>query len=78
MMVIFTMDIVPFEWQIPGWNWALIIPLSLVKLGVIYWSWTSYFFFFFVFFLVQRNVFIPFLRFISQIVLNSWLMIFSY
>jgi len=30
MMVIFTTDVVPFEWQIPGWNWALIIPLSLV------------------------------------------------
>ncbi|KIK60091.1 hypothetical protein GYMLUDRAFT_244535 [Collybiopsis luxurians FD-317 M1] len=30
MMVIFTTDAVPFEWQIPGWNWALIIPLSLV------------------------------------------------
>ena len=30
MMIIFTTDVVPFEWQIPGWNWALIIPLSLV------------------------------------------------
>ena len=30
MMIIFTTDAVPFEWQIPGWNWALIIPLSLV------------------------------------------------
>lgn len=30
MMVVFTTDAVPFDWQIPGWNWALIIPLSLV------------------------------------------------
>ncbi|KAE9401319.1 hypothetical protein BT96DRAFT_938015 [Gymnopus androsaceus JB14] len=30
MMVIFTTPLVPFAWQIPGWNWALIIPLSLV------------------------------------------------
>lgn len=30
MMIIFTTDVIPFEWQIPGWNWALIIPLSLV------------------------------------------------
>jgi uncharacterized integral membrane protein len=30
MMITFTTDVVPFEWQIPGWNWALIIPLSLV------------------------------------------------
>jgi hypothetical protein len=30
MMIIFTTNVVPFEWQIPGWNWALIIPLSLV------------------------------------------------
>ena len=30
MMVIFTTEAVPFEWQIPGWNWALVIPLSLV------------------------------------------------
>ncbi|KAG5644401.1 hypothetical protein DXG03_008568 [Asterophora parasitica] len=29
MMVIFTTDAVPFQYQIPGWNWALIIPLSL-------------------------------------------------
>ena len=29
-MIIFTTNAVPFEWQIPGWNWALIIPLSLV------------------------------------------------
>ena len=30
MMVVFTTDLIPLEWQIPGWNWALIIPLSLV------------------------------------------------
>jgi hypothetical protein len=30
MMVIFTTEVVPFEWQIPGYQWALIIPLSLV------------------------------------------------
>ena len=30
MMVIFTTNVVPFEWQIPGYQWALIIPLSLV------------------------------------------------
>ncbi|KAF5357768.1 hypothetical protein D9756_001154 [Leucocoprinus leucothites] len=30
MMIIFTTNVVPFEWQIPGYQWALIIPLSLV------------------------------------------------
>jgi len=30
MAIVFTTDLVPYEWQIPGWNWALIIPLSLV------------------------------------------------
>ena len=30
MMIIFTTDVVPFGWQIQGWNYALIIPLSLV------------------------------------------------
>ncbi|KAF9473864.1 hypothetical protein BDN70DRAFT_352918 [Pholiota conissans] len=50
MMVIFTTELVPFEWQIPGWNWALIIPLSLV---------------------VGCHILVP-------IVLNPWLMIFSY
>ncbi|KAG6864651.1 hypothetical protein C0991_008068 [Blastosporella zonata] len=29
MMIIFTTNAVPFEWQIAGYNWALIIPLSL-------------------------------------------------
>ncbi|KAJ3511596.1 hypothetical protein NLJ89_g4008 [Agrocybe chaxingu] len=50
MMIIFTTDIVPFEWQIPGWEWALIIPLALV---------------------VGCHILLP-------IVLNPWLMIFSY
>jgi len=50
MMVVFTTNVVPFEWQIPGWNWALIIPLSLV---------------------VGCHILLP-------IVLNPWLMIFSY
>ncbi|KAJ3715235.1 glycosyl transferase family group 2-domain-containing protein [Lentinula guzmanii] len=50
MMVIFTTSVVPFEWQIPGWNWALIIPLSLV---------------------VGCHLLLP-------IVLNPWLMKFSY
>ncbi|KAF8967308.1 glycosyl transferase family group 2-domain-containing protein [Flammula alnicola] len=50
MMVIFTTNVVPFEWQIAGWNWALIIPLSLV---------------------VGCHILVP-------IVLNPWLMIFSY
>ncbi|PPQ70784.1 hypothetical protein CVT26_014719 [Gymnopilus dilepis] len=50
MMIIFTTDLVPFEWQIPGWNWALIIPVSLV---------------------VGCHILVP-------IVLNPWLMIFSY
>ncbi|KAL9715509.1 hypothetical protein Ac2012v2_002170 [Leucoagaricus gongylophorus] len=50
MMVIFTTDVVPFEWQIPGYQWALIIPLSLV---------------------VGCHILLP-------IVLNPWLMIFSY
>jgi hypothetical protein len=30
MMVVFTTNLVPFEWQIPGYDWPLIIPLSLV------------------------------------------------
>ena len=30
MMVIFTTNLVPYEWQIPGWEWALVIPLALV------------------------------------------------
>lgn len=49
-MIIFTTNAVPFEWQIPGWNWALIIPVSLV---------------------VGCHIMVP-------IVLNPWLMIFSY
>ncbi|KAJ7705084.1 glycosyl transferase family group 2-domain-containing protein [Mycena olivaceomarginata] len=50
MMIVMQSDAVPFEWQIPGWNWALNIPLSLV---------------------VGTHVLLP-------IVLNPWLMIFSY
>jgi len=50
MMVVFTTDLIPYEWQIQGWNWALIIPLSLV---------------------VGCHILVP-------IVLNPWLMIFSY
>ncbi|KJA17902.1 hypothetical protein HYPSUDRAFT_205759 [Hypholoma sublateritium FD-334 SS-4] len=50
MMVVFTTEAVPFEWQIPGWNWALVIPLSLV---------------------VGCHILVP-------IVLNPYLMIFSY
>jgi len=50
MMVIFTTNIVPFVWQIPGYEWALIIPLALV---------------------VGCHILFP-------IVLNPWLMIFSY
>ncbi|KAH7869394.1 glycosyl transferase family group 2-domain-containing protein [Lentinula edodes] len=50
MMVVFTTDAVPFAWQILGWDWALIIPLSLV---------------------VGCHLFLP-------IVLNLWLMKFSY
>ncbi|KAF7317249.1 hypothetical protein HMN09_00460000 [Mycena chlorophos] len=50
MMVVFTSKAVPFEWQIYGTNYAIIIPLSLV---------------------VGCHVLLP-------IVLNPWLMIFSY
>ncbi|RDB23122.1 Glucans biosynthesis glucosyltransferase H [Hypsizygus marmoreus] len=50
MMIIFTTDAVPFEWQIQGWNWALVIPLSLC---------------------VGSHILLP-------IVLNPWLMHFSY
>ncbi|KAF7311950.1 hypothetical protein MIND_00206600 [Mycena indigotica] len=50
MMIVFTSDAVPFEWQINGWNYAIIIPLSLV---------------------VGCHILLP-------IVLNPWLMIFSY
>jgi hypothetical protein len=30
MMVVFTTSLIPAEWQIPGYDWPLIIPLSLV------------------------------------------------
>ena len=30
MMIVFASDLVPFGWQIPGWEFALIIPVSLV------------------------------------------------
>jgi len=50
MMVVFTTDLVAWDWQIPGWNWALNIPLSLV-VGC---------------------------HFLLPIVLNPWLMHFSY
>jgi len=50
MMVVFTTNIVPFVWQIPGYEWALIIPLALA---------------------VGCSILFP-------IVLNPWLMIFSY
>ncbi|KAJ6492434.1 glycosyl transferase family group 2-domain-containing protein [Mycena vitilis] len=50
MMIVMQSNAVPFEWQIPGYNWALNIPLSLV---------------------VGCHILLP-------IVLNPWLMIFSY
>jgi len=50
MMIVFTTNLVPFDWQIPGYDWPLIIPLSLV---------------------VGSHILLP-------IVLNPWLMIFSY
>ncbi|KAI3615813.1 hypothetical protein WG66_010314 [Moniliophthora roreri] len=50
MMIIMSTDLIPFEYQIPGWNWALIIPVSLV---------------------VGCHALVP-------IVLNPWLMKFSY
>ncbi|KAL0064026.1 hypothetical protein AAF712_009094 [Marasmius tenuissimus] len=50
MMIFFTTDAIPYEWQIQGWNWALIIPLSLN---------------------VGCHIGLP-------IVLNPWLMKFSY
>lgn len=30
MMIIFPTNVVPFVWRIPGWEWALIVPLALV------------------------------------------------
>ena len=30
MMIIFNSNLIPFTWQIQGWNWPLIIPLVLV------------------------------------------------
>ncbi len=30
MVIVFNSDIVPVEWQIGGWQFALVIPLSLV------------------------------------------------
>jgi len=50
MMIVFTSNLVPVEWQIPGYNWALVIPLALV---------------------IGCHILLP-------IVLNPWLMIFSY
>ncbi|KAK7055869.1 glycosyl transferase family group 2-domain-containing protein [Favolaschia claudopus] len=50
MMIVMQSNAVPFQWQIPGWNWALNIPLSLV---------------------VGCHILLP-------IVLNPYLMIFSY
>ncbi|KIL67128.1 hypothetical protein M378DRAFT_329332 [Amanita muscaria Koide BX008] len=50
MMIVFTTNVVPFEWQIPGYQFALVIPLALV---------------------VGCHLLLP-------IVLNPWLMIFSY
>ncbi|KAF9022359.1 hypothetical protein BDZ89DRAFT_1163305 [Hymenopellis radicata] len=50
MVIVFTSDIVPVEWQIAGWQFALVIPLSLV---------------------VGCHILLP-------IVLNPWLMKFSY
>jgi len=50
MIIVFSSNAVPFEWQIPGWNWALVIPLSLV---------------------IGSHILMP-------IVLNPWLMKFSY
>jgi len=56
MMVIFTTDVVPFEWQVPGYQWALVIPLSLVvgchillpvRLSVVSSAANGYVFFFF-------------------------------
>ncbi|KAJ3534694.1 hypothetical protein NM688_g7097 [Phlebia brevispora] len=28
-MIIMTTSLIPFEWQIPGWDWALSVPLSI-------------------------------------------------
>ncbi|KAJ7235647.1 glycosyl transferase family group 2-domain-containing protein [Mycena haematopus] len=50
MMIVMQSNAVPYQWQIPGYNWALNIPLSLV---------------------VGTHILLP-------IVLNPWLMIFSY
>ncbi|KAF6763688.1 glycosyl transferase family group 2-domain-containing protein [Ephemerocybe angulata] len=55
MMVIFTTPAIPFQWQIHGWEWALIIPLALT---------------------VGCHMLLP--GDLPQIVLNPWLMIFSY
>jgi hypothetical protein len=57
MTVIFTTDAVAFKWQIPGWNWALIILLSPVVRCHILVPYVL------AFFLVWRNLFIPFFRF---------------
>ena len=55
MMIIFTTDAVPFEWQIPGWNWALIIPLSLVVGCHILLPVSSIFYFLFFIFLAKER-----------------------
>ncbi|KAF7416118.1 hypothetical protein PC9H_002378 [Pleurotus ostreatus] len=49
-MIVLTTDAVPVVWQVPGWSWAVILPLAIV-LGC--------------------HILFP-------IVLNPWLMIFSY
>ena len=50
MIIVFSTDLVPSGWQIPGADWAVIFPLAVVA---------------------GSHILFP-------IVLNPWLMIFSY
>jgi len=76
MMVIFTTNVVPFEWQIPGYQWALIIPLSLVVGCHILLPVRLCVFRFH--FRLRLGALDLLTVFVLQIVLNPWLMIFSF
>jgi len=79
-MVIFTTNVVPFEWQIPGYQWALIIPLSLVVGCHILLPVRLLRFCFPLCIIFDRDWkrWIADFFFSLQIVLNPWLMIFSF
>lgn len=73
-MVIFTTGLVPSGWQIPSWNWAVIFPLTIVVgCHILFPVSTSLVF-------VYNHVrdLLTCGGCALQIVLNPWLMVFSY